>query len=545
MTRQKSDGRVVPEGRRKPVPTSGVERRWGGKATTVKQQERQLVLPLGTAEKTTAQAEVPNGATAGSELSAAAYAGPKPRSKERTVAPTTMMEEVAASLDVAFQAVAANKGAPGPDRQSIEQVKKYLKVVLPALSASLLDGSYRPGDIRRVWIPKSGGGKRGLGIPNVVDRVVQEATRQALEPIFEPTFHDESHGFRPGRGCQTAIAAARRHLEDGYDWLVDIDLEKFFDRVHHQRLMARLAQRVTDQQVLVLIGRMLKARVVMPDGVKVSTEEGVPQGGPLSPLLSNIVLDELDAELRQRGLRFVRYADDCNIYVRSERAGQRVMASITRFIEGRLRLKVNASKSAVGRPEERHFLGFRLRRKPEDGGVEVNLSKRSVDRIDTRVRELTPRNWGDKLQSCIDLANEYLRGWIGYFGLCTEEVVYKLQGLDAHIRRRLRAILLKQWKKRATIVRRFIERGVRPKTAWRVVYEGRKSIWALSHSAPAHLALRNAYFAALGLESLEDRWQRHPARIVVPVQLQLALGQREAVSRPALGQQPKVPKSRM
>jgi len=224
MTRQKSDGRVVPEGRRKLVPTSGVERRWGGKATTVKQQERQLVLPLGTAEKTTAQAEVPNGAAAESELSAATYAGPKPRSKEKTVAPTTMMEEVAASLDVAFQAVAANKGAPGPDRQSIEQVKKHLKVVLPALSASLLDGSYRPGDIRRVWIPKSGGGKRGLGIPNVVDRVVQEATRQVLEPIFEPTFHDESHGFRPGRGCQTAIAAARRHLEDGYDWLVDLDL---------------------------------------------------------------------------------------------------------------------------------------------------------------------------------------------------------------------------------------------------------------------------------------------------------------------------------
>jgi RNA-directed DNA polymerase len=546
MTRQKSDGRVVPDGRRKSVETRGVERREGGKATTVKQQERQLVLPLGTAEKTAAQAEVPDGAAAGSGLSAAACAGPKPRSKERTVAPTTMMmEEVAASLGVAFKAVAANKGAPGPDRQSIEQVKKHLKVVLPALSASLLDGSYRPGDIRRVWIPKSGGGKRGLGIPNVVDRVVQEATRQALEPIFEPTFHDESHGFRPGRGCQTAIAAARRHLEDGYDWLVDIDLEKFFDRVNHQRLMARLAQRVTDRRVLVLIGWMLKAKVVMPDGVKVSTEEGVPQGGPLSPLLSNIVLDELDAELRQRGLRFVRYADDCNIYVRSERAGQRVMASITRFIERRLRLKVNASKSAVSRPEERHFLGFRLRRRPEDGDVEVNLSKRSADRIDTRVRELTPRNWGDKLQSCIDLANEYLRGWIAYFGLCTEEVVRKLHGLDAHIRRRLRAVLLKQWKNRATIVRRFIERGVRRKTAWRVVYEGRKSIWALSYSAPAHVALRNAYFAALGLQSLEDRWQRHPARIVVPVQLQLALGQREAVNRPALGQQPKVPKSRM
>lgn len=525
MTRQKSDGRTVPDGRRKSVGTLGFERRGGGKAATVKQQERQLQLPLGTADKTKAQAGVPDGAAAGSELPAGACAGPKPRSKERTTAPTRMMEEVAASLEAAFQRVAANKGAPGPDRQSIAQVRAHLREVLPKLEAALLDGSYRPGEIRRVWIPKSGGGERGLGIPNVVDRMVQEATRAVLEPLFEPTFHNESHGFRPGRGCQTAIAAAQQHLEDGNDWLVDIDLEKFFDRVHHQRLMARLAQRVTDKRVLELIGRMLKAKVVMPDGVKVSTDEGVPQGGPLSPLLSNIVLDELDAELRQRGLRFVRYADDCNIYVRSERAAQRVMASITRFIERRLRLKVNAAKSAVGRPDERHFLGFRLRREPQDGHVEVNLSKRSIERIDARVREMTPRNWGDKLQSCIDLVNVYLGGWIGYFGLCTEEVVYKLQGLDAHIRRRLRAILLKHWKRRATIARRFIQRGVRPKTAWRVVYEGRKSIWALSHSAPAHLALRNAYFAALGLESLEDRWKRHPARIVVPgQQLMLALG---------------------
>jgi len=374
MTRQKSDGRIVPDGRRKSVGTRRIELRGGGKATTVKQQEWQLQLLLGTAEKTMAKAKVPVGAAAGSELPAATCAGPKPRSKETITAPTTMMEEVAASLDAAFRSVAANRGAPGPDGQSVEEVRAHLGEVLSTLKAALLDGSYRPGEIRRVWIPKSGGGQRGLGIPNVVDRLVQEATRRVLEPIFEPTFYDESHGFRPGRGCQTAIAAAQRHLEDGHDWLVDIDLEKFFDRVHHQRLMARLAERVTDKRVLVLIGQMLKARVVMPDGVKVSTEEGVPQGGPLSPLLINIVLHELDTELRQRGLRFVRYADDCNIYVRSERAGQRVMASITRFIESRLRLKVNASKSAVGRPEKRHFLGFSLRRKPEDGQVEVNLS---------------------------------------------------------------------------------------------------------------------------------------------------------------------------
>lgn len=524
MTQQKSDGRIVPNGRRKSVGTHGIENRGGGKATTVKQPERQLALLLGTAEKAPAPTGAPDVSTAMSRLKAALNAGPKPRSQEKPIAPTTMMEEVVASLDEALQRVAANHGAPGPDRQSVGMVCRHQHEILPKLSAMLLDGSYRPGDIRRVWIPKSGGGQRGLGIPNVVDRVVQQAVKQVLEPIYEPTFHDESHGFRPGRGCQTAILAAQQHLEDGYDWLVDIDLEKFFDRVNHQRLMSRLAERVKDKELLVLIGRMLKAQVVMPDGVVTSTEEGVPQGGPLSPLLSNIVLDELDAELRQRDLRFVRYADDCNIYVRSERAGQRVMASITKFIERRLRLKVNESKSAVGRPEERHFLGFRLRRKPEDGSVEVNLSKRSLVRIKTCIREKTPRNWGGKLDDCIDLLGIYLRGWMGYFGLCTKVVVSELQHLDAHIRRRLRAIQLKHWKRRQTIVRSLIQLGVRRKKVLRGVCWGRKSSWALSHSAPVDLALRNSYFDARGLESLAHRWKLHPARGVVPAQLMLKLG---------------------
>jgi retron-type reverse transcriptase len=233
MTRQKSDDCIVPDGRRKSVGTHGVERRGGGKAVTVKQQERQLQLPLGTAEKTKAQARVADDGAAGSGLPAASLAVSKPRSKEKTTAPTTMMEEVAASLEAAFQRVAANKGAPGPDRQSIAELRKQLGKVLPKLRAALLDGSYRPGDIRRVWIPKGGGSQRGLGIPNVIDRVVQEATRMVLEPLFEPMFHDESHGFRPGRGCQTAIAAAQEHLEEGYDWLVDIDLEKFLDAFSH------------------------------------------------------------------------------------------------------------------------------------------------------------------------------------------------------------------------------------------------------------------------------------------------------------------------
>jgi group II intron reverse transcriptase/maturase len=288
------------------------------------------------------------------------------------------MEEVTSRLRAAFEKVASNKGAPGPDRQSVNDVRKHLDDVtrfaileggLNQLEVALQRNTYRPGDIRRVWIPKAGGGERGLGIPNVIDRVVQEAVRQVLEPLYEPTFHASNHGFRPAKSCHTAIAEAKQHLEEGYEWVVDLDLEKFFDRVNHQRLMARLAERVVDRQVQVLIDRMLNAAVVMPNGVRVSTEEGVPQGGPLSPLLSNIVLDELDRELAQRGHRFVRYADDCNIYVRSERAGQRVMVNIVNFIEKRLRLKVNVAKSAVARPEERHFVGFRLRREPLDGDV--------------------------------------------------------------------------------------------------------------------------------------------------------------------------------
>jgi len=285
------------------------------------------------------------------------------------------MEEVASddNLRSAFARVERNDGAPGPDQQDVRKVREHLEEILSRLHRCLLDGSYRPGMIRRVWIPKAGGGERGLGIPNVIDRIVQQAVHQVLSPNYEPTFHASSHGFRPERSCHTAITEAQEHLKDGYEWVVDLDLEKFFDRVHHDRLLARLAERIVDKRLLKLIREMLKAKVVMPDGVVVSTEEGTPQGGPLSPLLSNIVLDELDAEFEQRGYRFVRYADDANIYVRSERAGHRVMASVVKFIERRLRLKVNTIKSAVARPEDRHFVGFRLRQNWENGDIEVLL----------------------------------------------------------------------------------------------------------------------------------------------------------------------------
>jgi RNA-directed DNA polymerase len=366
------------------------------------------------------------------------------------------MEGVVSRLTSALVKVASNKGAPGPDGQTIEVLCEQWLVVLPRLAADLLSGRYVPGVIRRVLIPKAGGGQRGLGIPDVVDRVVQEAVRQVLEPCWEPTFHPSSHGFRPGRSCHTAIAEAKGHLEDGYEWVVDLDLEKFFDLVCHQRLLAKLAGRIQDRRLLVLIGRMLKAGVVLPDGVVIASEQGVPQGGPLSPLLSNIVLDELDAELDRRGHRFVRYADDANVYVRSERAGVRVMASLTEFIRRRLRLKVNEAKSAVARPEDRHFLGFRLRVDPQTRTVEVLLSERTMRLAMQRVRQLTPRNWGFTLLACIARINAWLRGWHGFFGIASVSEMQMMRKLDAHIRRRLRAILLRHWKRKRTIVRHLI-----------------------------------------------------------------------------------------
>src|ERR671919_2260550 len=330
--REESDDRVAPQSRRKAVSTSTDPR--GGKAVTASKAPRQLGLFFETADS-------PQGDVAGADSDRclpAPRAVPKSKDTKGTgsAATTMTLEEVAEedNLFRAFMRVKENDGAPGPHRQSIEEVDAHIMEILPLLARMLLEETYRPGMIRRVWIPKAGGGQRGLGIPNVIDRIVAQAVHQVMAPVYDPTFHASSHGFRPGKSCHTAVAEAKGHLEAGYEWVVDFDLANFFDRVNHDRLVARLEQKVTDRRLLRLIRRMLKAKVVMPDGVVVTTEEGTPQGGPLSPLLSNIVLDELDHEMAQRGYRFVRYADDINVYVRSQRSGQRVMASLVRFIEG-------------------------------------------------------------------------------------------------------------------------------------------------------------------------------------------------------------------
>jgi group II intron reverse transcriptase/maturase len=309
----------------------------------------------------------------------------------------------------------------------------------------------------------------------------------------------------------------------GYGFVVDLDLKDYFNRVNHQRLLAKLARRVRDKRVLILIGRMLRAKVVLPTGVVTDTEQGVPQGSPLSPLLSNIYLDELDRELERRGHRFVRYADDCNIYVRSERAGHRVKESFCRFLGKRMRLEVNEQKSAVARPEDRHFVGFCLRYNPETDEVEVLLSQRSLRRLRNKVVELTPRTFGNTISRCIKGINVYLKGWLGFFGICTGGVARDLRATDAHIRRRLRAVQLKQWKRKRTIARKLIARMKNPRKATTGIYSSKRRIWALSHSRVVDKVLNNQYWLDEGLVPLHSLWVELKQSEVAPVQMELEL----------------------
>jgi group II intron reverse transcriptase/maturase len=449
----------------------------------------------------------------------------KTRSPVANAADTSrLLEEVAseANLARALLKVVRNKGAPGVDGQTVEEAEAKAPSIIARLCRDVLAECYRPGEVRRVWLDKPGGGQRGLGIPNVIDRAVQQAVLQVLEPIFEPIFHNSSHGFRPNRGAHTALAEATGYLKDGYQTVVDLDLAKFFDQVHHQRLLARIAERVKDQRIIRLIRLMLTARVVMPDGTKVAVREGTPQGGPLSPCLSNIVLDELDRELARRGLRFVRYADDVNIFVRSERAGLRVLASVRSFLEKRMRLQVNEAKSGIRKPDEVAFLGFSFRctKKDQGNNVAVVPSGKAKRRLNATIREMTPPNWGHSITTCMDGLSQYLNGWMTHFRLCTSEAVEDLRVTDAHIRRRIRAIIVRHRKRDRFLYRHLLSKGVSRKAAAGCAYCS-KGAWVKSNRPAMTRAYPPAWFTDR-LVSLKVRWQElNPPS--VSAQLTLAL----------------------
>jgi RNA-directed DNA polymerase len=399
------------------------------------------------------------------------------------------------NLRKALAHVKRNKGAAGIDGMSLDALAPHLKEHWPAIRAQLLEGSYKPQPVRRVEIPKASGGTRSLGIPTVLDRFIQQAVLQVLQAEWDPTFSEHSFGFRPKRSAHQAVARAQELIASGHGIVVDIDLEKFFDRVNHDILMGLVAKRAADKRVLKLIRGFLTAGMLM-DGLVGPTEEGTPQGGPLSPLLSNLMLDVLDKELETRGLNFVRYADDCNIYVRSQRAGERVMASIEAFLTKRLKLKVNKAKSAVDRPVKRKFLGFSYTNWKQP---RRRIAPQSLDRFRSRVRELTRRTRGKSLAQIVKELSVYLIGWRGYFGFCETPSV--LRELDQWIRRRLRAIVWKQWKSGPTRFAEMRRCGVGRDQAAQAAGSPRGP-WRISASPALSIALSNAFLTSLGLATV-------------------------------------------
>jgi RNA-directed DNA polymerase len=402
------------------------------------------------------------------------------------------------NLKKALAQVQRNKGAPGIDGMSVDALTPYLKEHWPTIRAQLLDGTYKPQPVRRVEIPKATGGTRLLGIPTVLDRFIQQAVMQVLQAEWDRTFSEHSFGFRPKRSAHQAVARAQEYIASGHNVVVDIDLEKFFDRVNHDILMGLVAKRVTDKRILKLTRGFLTAGV-LAGGLVSPTEEGTPQGGPLSPLLSNLMLDILDKELEKRGHRFVRYADDCNIYVWSQRAGERVMESIEQFLAKRLKLKVNKAKSAVAKPSVRKFLGFSF-----TGGRQPRrrIAPQAIDRLKAKVRYLTRRTGGRSLSQVAKELSCYLTGWRAYFGFCETPSV--LHALDQWTRRRLRAIAWKQWKRGRTRFARLRRRGVGRDLAAQTAGSPHGP-WRLSNSPALNIALPNAFFASLGLAPLAPK----------------------------------------
>ena len=442
--------------------------------------------------ETGTRGEAPDAGSQGAETVQA------PTNRESPSSKAWLMEAICEPVNLrqALKRVKANKGAAGADGMSVSELPEHLRHNWRELKAQLLSGSYQPSPVRRVTIPKPGGGERLLGIPTVVDRFIQQAMRQVLQARWDASFSDSSYGFRPGRSAHQAVKQAHEYIRAGYHWVVDLDLEKFFDRVNHDVLMNRIAKRVSDKRVLSLIRRFLNAGV-MEAGLVRPVTEGTPQGGPLSPLLSNLLLDDFDKELEKRGLKFARYADDCNVYVKSERAGNRAMAGLTHWLSRKLKLKVNADKSAVAHPETRKLLGYSFRRGQQ---VWCVVSPESVKRFKTRIKELTRRTTGRSLEQLIQPLKRYLTGWKSYYRL--NQWSSLMRGLSRWIRRRLRSILWKQWKTGSKRYKELRSRGISKALAAQTVGSCHKQ-WRISCSPALNIALPNRLFTGLGLPELQ------------------------------------------
>lgn len=456
-----------------------------GRRQKTSDQQQQLLLAFATEGRD----EVPDGPAEGTVPTVADSRTESPTSSDR------LMERICDPLnfEIAMARVIANGGSPGVDGMTVKKLEEHFERHGDRIVGELLSGTFRPQPVKRVEIPKPDGGVRKLGIPTAVDRVVQQAILLVLSPEWDETFSDNSFGFRPYRSAQDAVARAQSYLEDGYKWVVDMDLEKFFDRVNHDVLMSRVARRVKDKRLLKLIRAFLNAGV-LEDGLFSDTREGTPQGGPLSPLLSNLLLDELDQELTARGLRFSRYADDCNIYVKSRRAGERVLSSVTNWLDKKLRLKVNQDKSAVDRPWNRKFLGFTFTMQRK-----IAIAPQSKAKFKKRVREITRRNRGSSLQRVISELRSHLLGWRGYFGFCQTRSI--LRDLDSWIHRRLRSYAWKQWKTGKRRFKELRQLGVGKDLAAQTA-GSRKGVWHNSRSPALNFALPGKVLAELGVPLL-------------------------------------------
>ena len=422
---------------------------------------------------------------------------------DETFDTSMLLEEVLErnNMLLALKRVISNKGSHGVDGMKIDELREHIKKHWDTIKAKILESKYNPSPVRRVEIPKVDGGVRLLGIPTVQDRLIQQAIAQVLSRIYEPLFSNNSFGFRPRRGAKDAVTKSKQYINGGNRWVIDMDLEKFFDKVNHDILMGKLEKKIKDKRLLSLIRKYLKSGILI-NGVSVTSAEGTPQGGPLSPLLANIMLDELDKELEKRGHKFCRYADDNNVYVKSKRAGIRVMESMIKLIENKLKLKVNKDKSAVDFVSKRKFLGFSFYF--AKGGAEIRIHEKSIKRFKDKIKFYTNRNIGISMESRLKKLNQIMMGWINYYGIAN--AVAKLKELDKWIRRRLRACIWKQWKKISTRHRNLVKLGINKYKAWEYA-NTRKGYWRISKSPILSKSLNNKYLESLGFVSLTQTYQ--------------------------------------